>query len=285
MTTSFHATLARIAAYRATMLVEPLLGCPLGIDAHDVLAHNIQVGHPESAMTIADALVRSYDPTGQVFRGYSYDRVMDEVPAAVIERSARRALAVVPFGAVLDEQQADILRGAIAVELSYLWLKATERFYEDLAGDQPAQSSDRASADPTLPPVNPLRDALQRIATASVRSTNTRDAGDALSRCRAIAETALATAPEHAEQLRAELRRKDDALKLADRRLHDDGYSVTDTVTAAIRAALGPEAVAGGGKAEAWRWTAKGDSEPFLRLSGAPMHVGGDVVAVKPLFA
>lgn len=153
MTTSFHATLAQIAAYRATMLVECLLGRPLGIDAQEILVHNMQLAHPESAMNVADALVRNYDPTVQVFRGYSYDRVMEELPPVVIERSARRALASVPFGAVLDDQRADVLRSAIAVELSYLWLKATERFYDDLAADMPAAHADQSPPNEATPVV------------------------------------------------------------------------------------------------------------------------------------
>jgi hypothetical protein len=47
--------------------------------------------------------------------------------------------------------------------------------------------------------VCPLRDALQRIAHASIQSTNVRDAHEALAWCHAVAKTALASNQEDGE--------------------------------------------------------------------------------------
>ncbi len=69
MTTSFHATLASIAAYRATMLVECLIGCVADRDARLTLARNMRHGHSESSMNVADALVQSCLPGVEIWRG------------------------------------------------------------------------------------------------------------------------------------------------------------------------------------------------------------------------
>lgn len=52
-----------------------------------------------------------------------------------------------------------------------------------------------------------------------------------------------------------------------------------------LRANSTPVEAGGEAVAEAWRWTCKGDSQPFMRLSGTPLMVAGDVIAVKPLYA
>lgn len=135
MQTSFHATLARAANYHATMIIEPHLTMPFGIDAQNILVRNMKSGHMEAAMNVADALVRSVDPTRQIFRGYCYDQVMHDVGDAVITRSAHRAAGSIPEGAVVEGPVADTLRNAIAAELSYLFLKACERFYEALGSE------------------------------------------------------------------------------------------------------------------------------------------------------
>lgn len=126
---SFHAALAKAAHYRATMQIEPILEIPFGIDAQELLVRNLKIGHNDAAVGIADALVDSLDPKGEIIRSYSLDPVMTLCSDPEIERSARRALAVIPEYFVVEGKHANMLRNAIAAELTYLWLKACEPVY------------------------------------------------------------------------------------------------------------------------------------------------------------
>lgn len=283
MTTSFHATLARIAAYRATMLVEVLIGRVADRDARLILARNMKHGHFESAMNVADALVQSRLSGGEfrrvqaslpgveIWRGYSYDRVMQGLPDEVIDRSALRAFSSIPADAVIDDDRADVLRGALSAELSYLWLKTVERSYEEPASEQPTEESDATGQEHTAIAVGTVRRIRPMDCEAVVdlepllNGHLPVDVGDSLYVSSQDAQPAL-------RRLKAALRWCRNSL----------GHHFHPELRDAVENALSTD---GAERPGAWRWTAKGDSEPFLRLSGAPIHVGGDVVAVKPLFA
>ncbi|WP_293811790.1 hypothetical protein [uncultured Bosea sp.] len=270
MTTSFHATLASIAAYRATMLVECLIGCVADRDARLTLARNMRHGHSESSMNVADALVQSCLPGVEIWRGYSYDRVIQELPDEVIDRSALRAFSSIPADAVIDDNRANILRRAIAAELSYLWLKTIERSYDEPSGDHPTEESDATGQEPaaavgTVRRINPMDCEAVVDLKPLLNGHLPVDVGDRLYASSQYAQPAL-------RRLAAALRWCRNSL----------GHHFHPELRDAVENALSSD---GAEQPGAWRWTAKGDSEPFLRLSGDPMHVGGDVVAVKPLFA
>lgn len=138
MKTSFHAILAVKAGYHATMLVEPLLGRKMDVESINILVRNMSSGYLERTMPVVDELVRTMAPIGTFRTGYSYDQVMTEATKEELTRSAGRAAMAVGAGEVIEGENEAKLLAAIATELTYLWLRSCEKFYESAAKAQKA---------------------------------------------------------------------------------------------------------------------------------------------------